>query len=678
MSRIPLSSLPMAVRQIEHCWIPMSDGVRLAARIWMPEDADRQPVPAILEYIPYRKRDLVAERDETIHPYFAGHGYAAVRIDIRGSGDSEGLLLGEYLAQDHDDAVEAIAWIADQAWCDGTVGMMGLSWGGFEALQVAARRPPQLKAIISLGSVADRYADDMHFKGGCLLNDNMYWHSLFFSLLSRPPDPMIVGDGWRDMWFERLENLINPIQEWLPHQRRDAFWKHGSVCEDYGAIACPVYLVGGWADSYINSVPDLLEHLRVPRKGLIGPWGHQYPQDKAPPGPWMGFLQEALRWWDHWLKGVDTGIMDEPMYRVWMAETTPAEGYIEETVGRWIADPAWPPGQGTEFRTWHMNVTGLEPEPGPVSAVSVASPLVTGIASGCLCPYGMTSIGSELATDQRDDDGRSLVFDTPPLTERVEFNGAPEVELDLCVDKPVGQISVRLNDVAPDGASTRISLGLLNLTHRGGHEEPEPMEPGRRYRVRLVLDHMAYAFVPGHKMRIAIATGYWPVAWPAAEKTTLTLYSGGSVLRLPVREPRAEDDTLRAFEEPESTEPEPRIWLSDPVRKRSIHHDIETGVTTLEIIRSRGRYRIDSHGLELSVGGSERYSVNRSDPLSARAESEQIMSTSRGDWRVRIETRSTMTCSAKAFVVHSDIAAWEGDERVFSREWDAEIPRDGV
>ena len=198
-----LSSLPFKVRQIEHCWIAMSDGIQLAARIWMPEDAERDPVPAILEYIPYRKRDAISERDETIYPYFAGHGYAAVRIDIRGSGDSEGLLLGEYLKQDHDDALEAIAWIASQPWCDGKVGMMGLSWGGFEALQVAARRPEALKAVISVGSVDDRYADDMHFKGGCLLNDNMYWHSLFFSLLSRPPDPLIVGDRWRDMWFER-------------------------------------------------------------------------------------------------------------------------------------------------------------------------------------------------------------------------------------------------------------------------------------------------------------------------------------------------------------------------------------------------------------------------------------------------------------------------------------------
>jgi len=671
-----LDFFPHPIRQIEHCWIPMGDGVRLAARIWMPADAETTPVPAILEYIPYRKRDAIAERDETIHPYFAGHGYAAVRIDIRGSGDSEGLLLGEYLKQDHDDALDAIAWIAAQPWCDGRVGMMGLSWGGFEALQVAARRPPALKAIISVGSVDDRYADDMHFKGGCLLNDNMYWHSLFFTLLPRPPDPMIVGPLWREMWLRRMENLINPLEHWLPHQRRDEFWRHGSVREDYGAIACPVYLVGGFADSYINSIPSLMAGLKVPRKALIGPWGHQYPQDKAPPGPWMGFLQEALRWWDHWLKGRDTGIMDEPIFRVWMAERVPAEGFVETTAGRWVAETTWPRNEPP--RRMHLARGVLVDAPRGDDALTLSSPLDVGTASGCLCPYGLGPIGHELATDQREDDGKSLCFDSDPLAERVEFHGAPLAELDLSCDEPVAQVSVRLNDVAPDGASTRVAFGLLNLAHRDDDERPQPLVPGRRYRVRVALDHKAYAFVPGHRIRLAIATGYWPIAWPAPAKATITLHTEGCALSLPVRAPRPEDDRLHPFAEPESAEPEPRTWFMPTGRERGVHRDVVAGTTTLEARKHRGSYRIESHGLELSSVGTERYTIHHSDPSTCRSYSEQSMTIGRGDWRIAIETRTTLTATADAFHIQSDIDAHEGGARVFCRTWQARVPRDLV
>ncbi len=329
-----VTDLPYEVREIEHVWIPMSDGVRLSARIWLPETAEREPVPAILEYIPYRKRDGTRLRDDPTHGYWAGHGYASIRLDIRGTGDSEGLIEDEYAPQEQDDAVEAIAWIAAQPWCSGAVGMTGISWGGFNGLQVAARRPPALKAIITHCSTDDRYADDVHFMGGCLLTDGFFWGSAFYHFMTRPPDPEIAGAGWRAAWMERLENWQPPASRiWLKHQRRDAYWKHGSVCEAYGDITCAVYAVGGWQDGYSNAVPRLLANLRCPAKGLIGPWGHKYPHDGIP-GPAIGFLQEALRWWDHWLKGRDTGIMDEPAYRVWLEEPVTPDSCLAQAPGR--------------------------------------------------------------------------------------------------------------------------------------------------------------------------------------------------------------------------------------------------------------------------------------------------------------------------------------------------------
>src|SRR5687768_2688413 len=293
---------------MHHVEIPLADGTILSSTIWLPQDAERNPVPAILEYLPYRKRDGTTERDALTHPYFAGHGYAGVRVDMRGSGDAEGVLKGEYLKQEQDDALEVLDWLEAQSWCTGAGGMIGISWGGFNGLQVAARRHRALKAVVSICSTDDRYADDIHFMGGCVLLDKVSWYSTMFSLNTSSPDPELVGAKWRDMWMTRLEDSGFWLKDWLEHQRRDEFYKHGSVCEDWEAIQCPVYAVGGWADGYSNAVFRLTANLTCPRKGLIGPWAHRYPHF-ALPGPQTGFLQECLRWWDHWLKGIDTGIM---------------------------------------------------------------------------------------------------------------------------------------------------------------------------------------------------------------------------------------------------------------------------------------------------------------------------------------------------------------------------------
>ena len=266
------TAFPHRVRVIEHTWVPLADGVRLSARIWLPDDAEARPVPAILEYLPYRKGDVTSTDDAVRHPWFAGHGYAAVRVDIRGSGDSEGVLLDEYHPQEQLDCLEVLRWLAAQPWCTGAVGMMGISWGGFNSLQVAAHRPPELKAIITCCSTDDRYADDVHYIGG--LPRAFYllpWASVMLTYNARPPDPEVVGeDRWRERWLERLDGSPFPAETWLEHQRRDAYWQQGSVCEDYGAIDCAVYAVGGWNDGYTSAILRLLDGLSCPRTALIG------------------------------------------------------------------------------------------------------------------------------------------------------------------------------------------------------------------------------------------------------------------------------------------------------------------------------------------------------------------------------------------------------------------------
>ena len=285
--------------------------------------------------------------------------------------------------------------------------MIGISWGGFNGLQVAARRPPSLKAVISLCSTDDRYADDVHYMGGSLLVDNFSWASMMFSLQTYPPDPLLVGERWRKMWLERLEKLPLLIDNWLKHQRRDAYWKHGSVCENYADITAAVYAVGGWADGYSNAVPRLLAGLKCPKKGLIGPWAHRYPHF-ADPGPRIGFLSECLRWWDQWLKGSDTGIMDEPAYRVWMQDWTPPQSGYTERPGRWVAEPSWP-SPNVKPKHLALNEGGLADKAESGAKLTVPNHLTVGLLAGHWCPYG---IAPDQPSDQSGEDGQSLVFDT--------------------------------------------------------------------------------------------------------------------------------------------------------------------------------------------------------------------------------------------------------------------------
>ena len=657
----------------------MPDGCRLAARIWLPEDAGEDPVPAILEYIPYRKRDFTRSRDEPMHRYFAGHGYAAVRVDLRGSGESDGLLLDEYLEQEQEDAVEVIRWLAAQPWCSGAVGMMGKSWGGFNSLQVAARRPEALRAILTVCSTDDRYADDAHYMGGCLLNENLIWGSVLFHYNAHPPDPAIVGERWRGTWLERLERSVLFPEVWLRHPCRDAYWKQGSVCEDYAAIRVPVYAVGGWADAYTNAIPRLLAGLSVPRKGLVGPWGHVYPHDGVP-GPAIGFLQEALRWWDRWLKDLDTGVDDEPLYRAWMQESVPPQSFYETRPGRWVSEDECPSPR-IHTVTWFLNRHRLDAAPRPEAAVTLCSPQTTGLAAGDWCGFGLQG---ETPADQREDAGKSILFDSAPLDERLEILGAPVVTFALSCDQPRALVAVRLNDVAPDGASTRVTYGLLNLAHRDGHEAPAPLEPGRRYEIRVRLNDVAHAFPAGHRLRIAVSTCYWPLAWPSPRAATLTITTGASRLELPVREPQSGDRNLRPFPPPEAAPPPEHTELRPSSLRRTIERDLATGETVYTTVVEGGDFgaaglaRVEAIDLEVGSSIVKRFCIRDDDPLSARAEVEQRSEPRRGNWRIRVETRTRLTSTGDTFELHADLDAFENGDRIFHRTWDRSIPRDLV
>ncbi|MEW2611857.1 CocE/NonD family hydrolase [Streptomyces sp. NPDC047880] len=673
-----VTNLPYETKEEEHVTIPMSDGVRLSAHIWRPTSSDQEPVPAVLEYIPYRKRDLTAVRDSIHHPYLAGHGYACVRVDLRGTGDSEGVLRDEYLEREQADAEEVLAWLAEQPWCDGGTGMMGISWGAFAALQVAARRPPSLKAIAIASFTDDRHADDMHYMGGALLSDNLAEAGTMFAYGTCPPDPAVVGERWREMWHERLENTEPWVLEWLRHQRRDDYWRHASVCEDYASVSCPVLASSGWADGYSNAVTRLLGNLDVPRKGLIGPWSHKFPH-LGEPGPAIGYLQELVRWWDHWLKGVDNGVMDGPMLLAWMQDSVPPSTSYEERPGRWVGEPDWPSPHIRPVRHPLGRHTigpaqdgATVPEAG--AAMTVRSPLSVGQFAGKWASYNAPP---DLPYDQREEDGGSLVFDSEPLTEQVEILGSPSVELDLSVSEPVALVAARLSDVSPDGAATRVSYGILNLTRRDSTESPEPLEPGRRYRATIPLNGVAQAFPPGHRIRLSLSTSYWPLAWPAPKPALLSVHEHSSTLTLPVR-PVDEPDEVPSspFGEPEGTPPLTVTQVTPPEERWDVKRDLIDYRSELDIVKDRGTVRFEDIGLESGRRAHERYRAVADDFTSVGGETTWTMRFRRDDWDVRVVTHTRLTCDESDFFVDATLDAYESDRRVFSRTWNEKVPRD--
>lgn len=655
-----VTEFPRKVVEFPDMGIVMPDGCRLSARIWMPEDAGDNPVPAVLEHLPYRKRDGTIFRDQLTHPYFAGHGYASIRVDMRGNGDSEGLMDDEYSEQELQDACDVIAWAAAQPWCNGNVGMMGISWGGFNCLQVAAKQPPALKAVISLCSTVDRYADDIHYKGGCLLLENFGWASTMLSYSSRPPDPEIAGGNrWRDLWLSRLENQAFLAPLWLSHQHRDAYWKRGSICEDFSAVKAAVLSIGGWHDGYRNTISNLVTNIQAPVKGIVGPWIHKYPHYAAP-NPAIGFLQEALRWWDRWLKSAATGVEADPDYRAYVMDSVRPARWHPERPGRWVAEQQWP------SPNIKMKATELIPE-GAGPAI-VASPQSCGLAGGEYFPF---TFGPELPGDQRPDDALSVCFDQVELEEAIDIVGAPEVEVRVASDRRQANLAVRLCDVHPDGASELISYGVLNLTHRNSHEFPEALVPGETVSARVVLDQCAYRVPAGHLLRVAVSTAYWPMIWPSPEPATLEL--SAATLKLPLRPPATADEV--SFPEPEGATP----WATETIRptnsERHIDRNEKTGVVTLAVTDDFGEVRDLEHGLVHGSMVRETWAIQPDDPLSATGSTHWTQTLSRNEWSVRTETFAEMRSDAQDFILNARIEAYEGEKLVFERDFKQTIPR---
>ncbi len=570
------------VRLVKNVLVPMRDGVRLAADLYMPDPDPGAPLPVVMEYIPYRKDEVAP--GTRFYEYLAVHGYIVARVDIRGTGASEGVSSDEYVLQEQLDGYDAIEWLAAQPFCDGHVSQMGISYGGFTALQVATHAPPHLTSIIPMYFTDDRYTDDCHYRGGLLRKyyDVFYYGNFMIAYNALPPYPEWSGGDWAAIWEEHVERNEPYLLKWLAHQTDGPYWRHGSVRDIAERIACPVFMIGGWRDGYPNPPFRLYEALTVPKKVLIGPWNHAVP-DVAVPGPRIEYLHEVVRWLDHWCKGKATGVMDEPPVVIFMQRYERPVVDRLEAVGGWRGESDWPPPGAGELEL-HLGGDGTLGEsasdPGADAFEYVPTVGVTG---------GLWSGGIQfgLPGDQRPDEAFSLLYTTAPLEEDVHIIGRPHARLHLSSTASVMGFAASLSDVAPDGTSHLVTKGMLNGTRRASFVDPEPLTPGEVNELDIELDTTAWVFAAGQRIRLAIASADWPNVWPTPQPGTNTVHRGGphaSRLLLPTVPPEAS-----------ATPPE---FLLSPkvVERHSARSDPPTWEVAHDVLAGRTKVRIADAG----------------------------------------------------------------------------------
>ncbi|GME68379.1 unnamed protein product [[Candida] boidinii] len=674
---LDLETLPYEITKIENIPIPLKDGCTLYAHIWIPVEEWENPdksLGALVEYIPYRKDDCTSMRDAIRHPFFAGNGFASIRIDMRGCGDSEGILEDEYLKQEQDDALEAFDWIVEQKWSNGNIAMFGKSWGGFNGLQVAARQHPAMKTAISLMSTDDRYSDDVHYRGGSLFaSDMLWWGSTMTCYGPRPRDPVVAGDSWKENWIERL-NVKPMVSNWVTHQTRDEYWKHGSICEDYNQVQIPILCIGGWRDGYTSPVFRMVKNL--PHKnscGLVGPWVHEYPE-MAEPSPKIGFQQLAVKWFSKWLYPGKEEDFELPKMTAYVQDPSSIKDSYIRREGEWVSlNTVANPKELSYFFSNDRKLTEVAEESfsSPIEVSGVSS---HGLFRGTYCPFGFKG---DFPTDQRYEDSKCVTFDSDIFEESVNLLGEPIAQFTLSSDKKLANLSVRLVDIYPDnGEHVLISWGQLNLTHRNSHEFPEYLTPGEKYEIKIPLDVLGIKVEKGHKLRIALSTCDWPQAWPTPEIPTLKIFKGKVVLPSingseKVAPPNFASPTIMKGLETEIIEPFGR--------DKTVTFDYPNNEWRLVDVQDSGNVRLPDmgtlSGITFGNCNTNIWKIKENDPLSAYNECSWTYTMGRGDWQVSLETKTVLKSDKDNFYLTNKLKAWHGEELLKDKTWDEVIPR---
>lgn len=651
-----------------------ADNVNLAGRLWLPAVEHGERLTTILEATPYRLRDVSAVRESENHGYFAAHGYACLRIDMRGTGDSTGFARPMLSRQERQDTLAALDWVVGQPWSNGRVVLFGISWGAINAMLAAAERPHAIHGVVAIAFYNDAFRHGLGLKGGCLTNEAVGWSAAVLGYQTRPPDPIAHPDDWAAQWERRVDVASLELEHVLRHPGRDEYWDERRI-DGLADIACPVLILSGLSDgNFTSAVPAAVEALGSRVTAVIGPWGHRWPH-LAIPGPGIDALPLIRGWLDEHVDGTaGASALALGSTAVWVEEGRPALTYYPTARGRW-AHASRPPFGAGRYRRF-LSERGLSRLSGSrATATLLPSGVAGGLAAGEVMPAFNAGPGAELPGDQRWDDARSLVFDSPSLPRALVVMGTPVAYLRLRCDRPVAHLCVRLCEVTAAGQSVRISLGAKNLCLLN-ERDPSHLEPGRSYHVTVPLDFCAYRFAGGHKIRLAISTSYWPLLWPSPQPVRLEVDLGESFIDLP----RAELDSSSQVDALAVT-PRPlpstigRVDLRSTSRLRRITHDPFTSGFSLQIEDDNGCFKLEDSGIEVGSHMSERYEVDDRDSLSATAAVRWSWQLGRAGWSTRVETETSLSGSSTSFEIRAQVKAYKGASETISRNWTLSIPR---
>lgn len=656
---LALAGQPLYPFTVSRERLRMPDGVQLAVTLWRPVPRDTaERFPVLLEYLPYRKDDSFYRRDYPLYEYFVRRGYILAKVDIRGTGGSEGRLPPrEYSDVELDDAMEIIAQLARLPGANGSVGMWGISWGGFNALQVAMRRPPALKAILALHASDDLFHDDVHYIDGALHVDPYALQIDHENGLPRTPDYPLDSAYFADRF-----DAEPWIFTYLRQDRDGDFWRRGSLRFSPDRIAIPVYLIGGLHDGYRDTVLRLLESLRVPVKAEIGPWEHDWP-DNGTPGPNYEWRARAVRWWDHWLKGRDSGLLREPRLLLFQRDAYPPSDTISRLPGTWRFTD-WPIPD-TRWRTLR-----------PVSGGHlVVGPAPRGVDSLRYAPGAGWMAGDwwgDPTGDMRPDDAASLIYDGDPLRETLVLAGFPRATLSVTASAPLANWAVRLEDVAPTGEVSLVTGAVVNGTQIRSRLDPRPLVPGRPERIVLDLHFTTWTFRPGHRVRLAVSNAQFPMIWPTPYPMTTTLATGGdATIRLPLVPAPGAAPALPA-PEPRAGAPDARAIEPESKAAHRLLVDLHGDSTTVEL-EEPDAYEIGARSVQIAE--AERWTAQGGRPANARFLGEETHRIRLPGRTLELTTRMDIRSDERFLHVRFDREILENGSRVRQRVWTDSVPR---
>ncbi len=676
--------------------IPVRDGLELSANLWLPvarldaaPGSDAPRVPVILEMIPYRKDDWRANGDASRGTWWAARGYAFCRLDIRGTGSSPGIARDEYTVEETRDGYDAVEWLAAQPWCDGNVAMWGISYGGFTAIQVAMLQPPHLRAIVPMYATDDRYTDDVHYVGGAATASELSQYAVsMVGMNALPPRPSYRGEAWLDEWRERLEQTPVWLVEWLRRQHDGPYWRQGSLAPDYGAIEVPILMFAGWMDGYVSPALRMLERCTAPRRAIVGNWVHSFPSD-AYPGPNMDWLHEMERFLDHHLRGADNGVPGDAPLAWYRREWAAPEPFPASWPGAWQTAPAFPI-PGTERRVLYLDAGAaplhgrlVDDPPGAAGIDEFAHRATHGTWSSL--SWGAGSPPNGLWDDPRAEDGLVPGYTSEPLDRPLDICGFPVAILDWRSPVAVATAVVRLFDVAPDGTPTQVTAGVLNLTHRNGHEDPQPLAPGSVARVEVPMRAAGYRFAAGHRVRLSVASAYWPVIWPSPEPATFELLRGsrdgarsgtasgpaGSARLVLPAVPTA-DTQAPTFKTSPPDLPDVGRGDDDPAIWR-VERDVLGGTTTVRTFD--GGELVNTDGTTLYSSEQHDLGASDLDPARASMTSEVVYRWRQDAHAVDVLVSGHTSSDATSFRIVGTLTVDLNGRRFFERSWDETIPR---